>query len=595
MERSTSTDRVPAAKPSPHGRFSPFWLTAVGGFLLWAAFPPIGLTWLGWLVPLPWLWLVERNKSRGWTAYVQIWLAGALPWLALLEGIRRAHPANNLGWLALSLYLGTYSPAFIAATRVSVHGAHVPLILAAPVIWTALEFVRGYLLTGFSMALLGHTQSEWTRLIQISDLFGAYGVSFVMMLIAACLMAMLPRGGARWKLWPAAVGATVLAAIFGYGEFRVQPDTRQVGQTALKVALLQGTRDKIFERNDELDLRTFNQYWRLMLQAKEQRPDLDLIVWPEAAFSALNPELRGGAPSTAPVEAKMSDSEFHARFEVGQRAFADRVSRAAEAVNRVWRNGEFQRDNVYLLVGAETLVFTPDSMLQYNSALLLDPQGKIANRYYKTHPVMFGEYIPFGDVWPWLYSLTPMRQGMARGDGPRVFTVKGFRISPSICFESTVPHLIRRHCNTFEREAGTAPDILVNVTDDGWFWGSTILDLQLACGVFRAVELRRPMLVAANTGISAAIDGNGRITGRGPKRQEHIVFADVARDHRSSQYCRSGDLPAILCLVASLVWVARGAWAKRRANSRELRAGKKALLALSSSLSALCYFPLTRP
>ena len=74
------------------------------------------------------------------------------------------------------------------------------------------------------------------------------------------------------------------------------------------------------------------------------------------------------------------------------------------------------------------------------------------------------------------------------------------------------------------------PDVLVNLTNDGWFWGSSELDMHLVCGVFRAVECRKPFLIAANTGISAWIDANGRIVCRGPKRKTDTLLAEVAPD-----------------------------------------------------------------
>jgi hypothetical protein len=110
----------------------------------------LGFSWLAWLVPIPWLVLVTvypvpAAASGGGLRfpmgglYGQIWLGAGLPWLALLEGIRRAHVANNLGWIALSLYVAAYFPAFVALARSAVHGARVPLMLAAPVrLWSEL-------------------------------------------------------------------------------------------------------------------------------------------------------------------------------------------------------------------------------------------------------------------------------------------------------------------------------------------------------------------------------------------------------------------------------------------------------------------------
>ena len=113
--------------------------------------------------------------------------------------------------------------------------------------------------------------------------------------------------------------------------------------------------------------------------------------------------------------------------------------------------------------------------------------------------------------------------------------MNGVRICPSICFENTVPHLIRRQVRDL-RAQGTPPDLLVTITNDGWFWGSSLLDLHLACGAFRAIETRLPALIAANTGFSAWIDDCGRIRSQGPRRQEGVVVAEVIPTARSSLY-----------------------------------------------------------
>jgi apolipoprotein N-acyltransferase len=382
-------------------------------------------------------------------------------------------------------------------------------------------------------------------------------VSFLIVLVSACIVQLWPDARFRPAWTPALIAGGALAGACGYGVFRLQtapaPDVR--GQ--LNVVLLQGTRDKIFEANPKLDERTVLQYWDLMRRAAQQSAQLDLIVWPEATFTTGgNYELL--AEASLPAAAQP-------RFEQQARVFTDYAARAADTAARVWSHGEFHKRRVSLLVGAETVLFRPESLSIYNSALLIDPGGKVVDRYYKSHLVMFGEYIPWGDVFPWIYSLTPMPRGLTRGAGPASFAVNDYRISPNICFEITVPHLIRDHVNRLEREEGRAPDVLVNVTDDGWFWGSAVLDFQLACGVFRAVEMRRPLLVAANTGISVWIDGNGKVLRRAAKRREELVVAQVSRDGRNSWYRRWGDWPALLCLTLSCGWAVYARWPRRPA------------------------------
>ncbi len=141
--------------------------------------------------------------------------------------------------------------------------------------------------------------------------------------------------------------------------------------------------------------------------------------------------------------------------------------------------------DVPVLLGIDTVHFTADGAepLRYNTALFLDSQGKVMGRYDKCHPVMFGEYVPFADVFPWIYKLTPLYAGIAAGPGPVAVQVGGVRYSPDICYEDTVPHLIRQQVLQLRAE-GNEPDVLVNLTNDGWFWGSSELDLHLAVRCF---------------------------------------------------------------------------------------------------------------
>ena len=143
----------------------------------------------------------------------------------------------------------------------------------------------------------------------------------------------------------------------------------------------------------------------------------------------------------------------------------------------------------------------------------------------------------------------PIPEGLTPGERPKAFDVAGLKIAPSICFENTVPHLIRRQVAQLKSE-GREPDVLATLSNDGWFWGSAELDMHLICGRFRAIELRKPAIIAANTGLSAHVDGCGRLVQCGPRRQTAVLIAQVKPDGRASPYLQMGDLPANACLLA---------------------------------------------
>jgi apolipoprotein N-acyltransferase len=530
-----------------------------GSLMLWAAFPPLDLPALAWIAPAPWLWLVRWPRLPGWRPYVVLWVCGFVHWLLMLEGIRLAHPALYAGWIALAAYLGVYLPVFVGLTRVGVHRRGVSVVVAAPIVWVGLELARGYLITGFSMGLLAHTQAEFPRLIQISDLAGGYTLSFAIMLVAACVARMIPlnlptpdsRPSTPITWWSSAVVATAIAGTLLYGSWRLSEKPPGAGGPMAHAALIQGSLDTVFEISQERVQETFDHYRRLTAQAINEHPNLDLVVWPESMFAV--PETIVEEPMSAPPQAQISSDEWRARVAAVQDDF--RTLLAGETARANART-DSDHAGTMLLVGTTSIIYGSSPRV-YNTALLADRAGNVAGRYYKTHPVMFGEYIPFGDLLPWIYRLTPMSGGLSIGDGPKVFEIAGLKMSPSVCFESTVPHLIRGQIAELKRR-GTPADVLINVTNDGWFWGTGMLDLHFRCGVFRAVENRKPLLVVANTGISTWVDGSGVIRERGPRRQPRVLVAEVQTDGRTSPYQTLGDWFAWLCAGGCLGLAAIG-------------------------------------
>ncbi len=527
-------------------------LGLAGAVLLWASFPPLGWSLLAWLAPIPWLLLARDERLAARRPYRLLWVIGFLHWLAVLQGIRLAHWATYFGWVTLAAYVAIYVPLFVGLTRIAVHRFRVPLAVAAPVVWTGLEYARGYVATGFSMALLGHTQMRWTTLIQISDLFGAYGVTFLVMFVAACLASCLPSSWSLWReprTWnwrPLAPLVLLVAAALGYGFYRTSQPASDPARPAMKAALIQGWVDTIFEYDPERDVRTFNTYAELSRRAVAAHPDVEAIIWPEWVYTGVHPMVTRDEKVAPPPGVEWPPN-------VGENidAMAELFRAKTRSVASSLGGGPS------LVVGVSVHHYGDGKVAQHNSAAHITPSGEVAARYDKMHRVMFGEYVPFGELFPWIYQFTPLGGGLTPGARPEAFEVAGLRLAPSICFESTVPHLIRGHIVELTRR-GQAPDILVNNTNDGWFWGSSILDLHLACGVFRAVEHRTPMLIAANTGLSAWIDGNGHIQAEGARFEEAILIADVRPDLRKSFYTWFGDWLAAACLAFCGVVAATG-------------------------------------
>lgn len=467
-----------------------------------------------------------------------LWLAGFGFWLATLYWLTYPHPATSLGWLALSAYLGCYLPVFVGLGRVLVHAWRVPLVVAAPLVWAALELAQAHLLTGFNLAALGHTQYRWIALVQIAELCGGYGVSMLVMFVAASAAQAAPCGPSRARLAPLVPAALAVAAALAFGHWRLATTPQRAGP---QIALVQGSIDTAFKHDPAEAGNVYREYLELSEAARREHPQLDLIVWPETMFR--DPLLLYTADVRPPPDALWTVDQLRSAAEAG------RLKIALTA----------RRLDTPLLLGIDALKYGPGSVERYNSALHVARDGQILDRYDKMHPVLFGEYVPLGRRFPWLYRLTPLGDGLDAGRQPQAMRVGDALVAPNICYESILPHLIRRQIVDLDRQ-GQQPDVLINLTNDGWFYGSSELDLHLICGVFRAIECRRPFLAAANTGFSAWIDSTGRIIQQGPRRDRGWIIASVQLDGRPTAYLALGDVLPTACLALCLAAAVSGLW-----------------------------------
>jgi apolipoprotein N-acyltransferase len=174
------------------GSVGAWGMSFLSAALLWCSFTPVNASPLAWIALIPLLLLVRIEQRTRWM-YTAIYCGSLVGQLATLQWMRLGDPTMYVAWIALSLYVAMYAAVFVAVTRVAVHRWSVPLALAAPVVWTGLEYARAYLLTGFSWYYLGHSQYRWLELIQISDLVGAYGISFVIATCSAALALLIPH------------------------------------------------------------------------------------------------------------------------------------------------------------------------------------------------------------------------------------------------------------------------------------------------------------------------------------------------------------------------------------------------------------------
>ena len=555
-------------------------MSFLSGLLLWLCFTPVNFSPLAWVAPLPLLLLIRIEDRTRWM-YPAIYLGSLVSQLATLQWMRLGDPTMYIAWGALSVYLALYAVVFVYASRMAVHRLSLPLVAVAPAVWAGLEYLRAHLLTGFAWYFLGHSQYRWLELIQISDLVGAYGVSFVIVMSTAALTLLVPHTWLiRLRLVLASTGPTtasglslseliqvtvafsVFVSTLGYGYVRRAQADFKPGP---RIALIQGN---FVASLREEPASAYDIYMtHLRLNSLVVREQAQIIVWPEGMFPY---------PMMTPAS-EMNDEELRKLVPtIKPQAWRDPTVRSALVE-------ESQRSGAALIFGMNAVEATPNNVAQHNSAVFVRPDVGIAGRYDKMHLVPFGEYIPLMNVLPFLKAFSPYSEssGLVAGTNPAVFEYGPWRLAPIICFEDTVPHLVRGIVAAGSNSEQNQPiDVLVNLTNDGWFRGSSELDQHLITAAFRAVECRTPLVRAVNTGISAVIDGDGairepdlfidgdarknperpaRTTSRDPKtgawfkQLNAALVHTVPLDSRSSLYVRYGDWFGMICATLTLI------------------------------------------
>ncbi|QDU54140.1 apolipoprotein N-acyltransferase [Aeoliella mucimassa] len=542
--------------PPPVPRSRTLLVALTGSVLLWLAQPPVGWSLCAWVAPLPWLYLATKPVLMGRRDYLKIWLAGAVYWMLAVHWIRLAHPATIVGLFFLAGYLGIYLPLFIAATRMGGQRLRMPLCLVAPMAWVAIEWLEAHVISGFLMGALSHTQVDHAPLVQIADLAGAYLVSALIMLVASCLwelVAVQPVVRRRLEQSELPVvsccppGVRVIASLilavcavsasWWYGQWRLAQLAPADDAMPKRLALIQGNERAVWVPDPGREQRVMETYLRLTAEAKQKSADgeLDLVVWPEGAFRtplySCTPEV---ASTIGAVELMQMESAAPGDL---QRTVEDLGAPILVGCDRFFHHG------------------TEGSMQQqyqvFNAAVAVDRQGELLGIYDKTHLVMFGEYVPGGTYWPGIYNFFPIG-GVTPGELPVVFDIEGTRYMPTICYETVMPHVVRRQVVQLA-DAEQRPDVLVNVTNDSWFYDSSELAMHLTCTRLRAIECRTPVVVAANGGLSANIDVAGRVLDLSQPVTNQVLLVDVQPGGHASLYLRYGDTFAIACLAGTVL------------------------------------------
>jgi apolipoprotein N-acyltransferase len=507
------------------------WLLAIGsGVLQVLIFPTPSLYYLCWVAYAPLLVAIMRARPGelhipdslgrdlipatsaqalllGWLSGV-IWSLGTCYWIY--------HVMNTYGGLPAPLavgvmiffgsILGLHQGVFallltlVAASRWHTRRA----LLVAPLLWVAIEMARTYILA-VPWDLLGTVQVDNIPMTRIATVTGVYGLSFEIMLVnSAFAAAFLARQQRRRMM----LAAALFAALVLQAGRLFQPPPLPATETA---RLVQENVPILHDWTAEYFQNTLNELSELSVPKPEQIlgvPPPSLIVWPEAPapFYVVDPRFRTAVTGIA------------------QRA------RAYVVASSLGLKGVAQAE-------------TPQQL--FNSAALIAPNGEWVARYDKIHLVPFGEYVPFKSLFFFAEKLTREVGDFVPGAERTVFNLGDYRVGVFICYESIFPNEVRQF-------SARGAQVLVNVSNDGWFGETGAPEQHLNQARMRAIENNRWLLRSTNTGITSAIDPLGRVVARARRNVRTTLDAPFSIVSQTTFYARHGDWFGWACAIISV-------------------------------------------
>lgn len=472
-------------------------------------------------------------------------------WLVQLQGLRHAHPAMFLAFLAMAGYLAIYPVMFIWMSRRL--RRWFPIIAAAPLAWVATEVIRNYFATGISIGMLGHTWVGLPRVNWVASLGGTYAVSMLMMVTAAAIEQTYRSG--RWIDAAGIIPVALIAAIGSPSTDSATPQSAgELANVPPTVALVQRDEAVVYGHSVGREMAIFDAYVRQTIQSiGEHQATVDVVVWPESMLTGAVPWMIAEPEMIPPADAEISPAEFAAAIE-SQRQYFE--ARAREFQNRI---ASVNNGVQPILVGGCGVVRYAERPYQYSGIVSVNESGKVSQWYGKRHLVMFGEYIPLIGSIPGLRNLIPPGLGVSVGENTSPLRIGKSSWLPTICIETAVERVACRAVATAIQN-GQSVDAIVTVTNDGWFDHSTVVSHHRRAARMVAVASGRPILSSANGGPTMVINCNGGIEKSLPYHANSTLIASTPSQTRHTIYTQVGDWPwwLITAAVGVMSLIGRG-------------------------------------
>ncbi len=489
-------------------------LAVSSGVLFALAFPSTSLSFLAFVAFVPLLALLVRCTS-GRAAFAWGWTSQTVAWLIMTPWVVRvmSHygglplPLGVAIFIAMSLFLGLYGGVFAWAVFRFRLGHSFGRWLLVPLAWASVEYARTYLLTGFPWNLIASAIVDYTSFAQFARAAGPYLLGAMVVFSSTVLAWLITQ-----RVTPIArvlvIGfASILIFVWWMsGLVAAKLTMRPTGIAPATAAVIQPNIGQEMRWDAENTMRIYNEM--IALTRKAIAGGAEIVIWPE---------------STVPLAFASNDFFKRQIEEISATHHVDiilgSVAEDPAKASRIW-----------------------------NSAFLVS-EGRSSGRYDKIRLVPFGEYVPLRKMLFFAEKLVRAVGTFEFGTNDRPLQGK-FAYGPAICYEVVFPQLTRK-------QVRNGADVLVTITNDAWFDGSSAPRQHLNQARLRAIEGDRYLLRAATTGISAFINPAGQIVEQLPMNRSGIIFAKFQARRSTTPYVRFGDWFAWLAVLWTLAGIFR--------------------------------------